>query len=51
MIVLQPSKEIDFLIRNKIIIIIKKWFKKIILLMLKDDVMFKGVVAWFENTI
>jgi hypothetical protein len=29
----------------------KKWLRKnIILLMLKDDMTFKGVVSWFENT-
>jgi len=29
---------------------LKKWLKKIIPLLLKDDVTFKRVVFWFENT-
>jgi hypothetical protein len=38
-------------IKNKTIQKHKKMFEKqIILLMLKDDVTFKGVVVWFENT-
>jgi hypothetical protein len=39
-----------FKIRNKTIIY-KKWLRKYIIpLMLKDDVTFKGVVSWFQNT-
>jgi len=37
-------------IRNKKILL-KKWLRKdSIPLMLKDDITFKGVVSWFENT-
>ncbi len=38
-------------IRNKTIKEIRKWLNiYIIPLMLKDDITFKGVVSWFENT-
>ncbi len=50
MTMLKPCKEIDFPKKKKFFFKKKMIKKKIILLMLKDDVTFKGVVAWFENT-
>jgi hypothetical protein len=46
MVILKPSKEIDFLkLRTKQLKNKKMIKKKIILLMLKNDVTFKGIVS------
>jgi len=50
MTVLNPSKDIGLPKLGTKQQKIRKWLRKKITLMSKNDVMFKKIVAWFEHT-